>query len=118
MSVAKVSANIKKISDQVYANITREFRNIAKDLEDKAVDLAPVDEGDLRESSTFEVESSRTEVTSYIGFDEEYALRQHENTTFKHPKGGQAKFLETPLKSGANKYKEQIGDAVKEGLRI
>lgn len=83
---------------------------------------APVEEGTLRGSGTitlivngnrFEgsgalaaataaaifaaLEGRTVEVEAEVSFNTVYAARQHEELTWQHPKGGNAKYLERPL---------------------
>ena len=69
--------------------------------------LVPVDTGTLRRSGIIipvRERGSLIEVAmGYGGAASSYALRQHENLQYRHKKGQQAKYLETPLFSRANK---------------
>jgi len=47
------------------------------------------------------------------GFNTPYAARQHEEILWKHPQGGEAKYLEKPLKQQANDYARNIATAIK-----
>lgn len=78
------------------------------DLKGKAVKLAPIKTSDLRKSAYTAMENYAGEV----GFAEVYALRQHEELGYEHPKGGQAKFLEQPYKENIDTYVKWIGDEV------
>ncbi|WP_190824679.1 hypothetical protein [Saccharopolyspora pogona] len=44
--------------------------------------------------------------------DQIYARRQHEELTWRHPRGGQAKYLEQPLHTEHRRYLQNIADAV------
>lgn len=90
-----------------------ELVNITQDLKGKSQRLAPVDLGDLRGSVFAEVEG----LDGTVGFTEPYALSQHENLGFKHPKGGEAKYLETPYKENKDKYVDAIGKTVKKAVK-
>lgn len=46
-----------------------------------------------------------------------YALRQHEELGYKHPKGGQAKFLEQPFSENEQKYIDMLKSIPDEALR-
>ncbi|MDF2884740.1 MAG: hypothetical protein K0R54_5310 [Clostridiaceae bacterium] len=70
------------------------LHDVALDLLGKAKELAPVDTGDLRGSASMEIENN----VATIGFEEPYAVSQHEHTEYEHPQGGQAKYLEQPFK--------------------
>ncbi|WP_431892981.1 hypothetical protein [Micromonospora haikouensis] len=57
--------------------------------------LAPLEEGDLARSGT--VSSDRSESAAAVSFDRPYAVRQHEELTWRHDQGKQAKYLEEPM---------------------
>jgi hypothetical protein len=61
--------------------------------------LAPIEEGTLRASGELEVTRTVDAYTAEVSFNEVYAARQHEETEWRHPLGGQAKYLEQPVKA-------------------
>lgn len=87
----------------------------AEDILGEAVDEAPVDEGTLRRSGTATPAPSESAV--YISFNTPYALRQHEVRTYRHPRGGKAKYLEDPFKRIAPKAPRLVQLRVREALR-
>lgn len=60
-------------------------------------------------------------LTGELTVDQVYAHIQHEALDFKHPHGGQAKYLEQPLLEGADGFMQRLADnAIQEdgsGLR-
>ena len=46
-----------------------------------------------------------------------YAIIQHEHTEFNHPKGGEAKFLETAIAEERPKWKKRIADEMRDKAR-
>lgn len=58
--------------------------------------LIPKESGDLMASGRIQKDRSGTNAVA-ITFDGPYARWIHEHMGFKHPRGGQAKFLETAL---------------------
>lgn len=48
-----------------------------------------------------------------IRFPLVYAARQHEETTWRHPRGGKAKYLEDPLKENAPRYEGALSAAIR-----
>lgn len=103
------NAAIKKIG-----NINdKALHDVAFDLLGKAKELAPVDTGDLRGSGSVKFENN----TATIGFEEPYAVRQHEHTEYEHPQGGQAKYLEQPYRENTDKYINYIADAIKNAIK-
>lgn len=105
-----LTAKLKAMSPGVNAAAERQLNIVCEDLRGKAAQLAPVDTGDLRGSSFAEVKG----LDGIVGFQEVYALRQHEETQLNHPKGGQAKYLEQPYEENRDKYIALIKKAVKE----
>lgn len=97
----------EKVKDEAEYALSR----ACLDLQGKAQRLAPVLHGDLRGSAFSEVNG----LDGVVGFVEPYALRQHEEVGYRHPKGGEAKFLETPYKENVEKYINSISAAMKRG---
>jgi len=106
--VDKLNHKLKRLAMFSEIAAEKELRIIMLDLQGKAQLLAPIDTGDLRGSAYAEVKKLEGEV----GFIEPYALRQHEDMSLRHPRGGQAKYLETPFKENRNKYIDMIGKAI------
>lgn len=82
---------------------------------------APVDEGTLRGSGHIEespVGLGPDVIAREVSFTTPYAARQHEETTWNHPKGGKAKYLSDPLKARAYDGQRLIQAAVTAGTRL
>lgn len=110
--MAELQKLLKNIPKEAEKAVEKELKKITLDLQGKAKELAPVDIGDLRGSAFSEVEG----LNGVVGFKEPYALAQHENVGFIHPKGGESKYLETPYKENMNNYTNAIGAAVKKAV--
>lgn len=54
------------------------------------------------------------QVTGSVVVDQIYAQYQHEGLDLRHPRGGQAKYLEAPLVEHADQYWQKIADRVLE----
>lgn len=114
------------------------FTDDCLDLLGKSVRDAPIDTGDLRGSGSLQIDNSNiangnkdgsitvtgavndmetSSINGLIGFSEVYAVRQHEHEEYKHPKGGQAKYLEQPFRENEQKYIKHIAEAVKGALK-
>jgi len=81
-------------------------------------DQVPYDEGDLHDSGEVDrprFSGSSVEVVLHYGSASvPYALVQHENLDYKHPRGGKAKFLEDPLNAwGEDGAKEVAQRAIR-----
>lgn len=86
---------------------------ITEDLLGNAQREAPVEEGTLRGSGQAHVEVTANGVHGEVTFDTPYAARQHEEVTWNHPKGGNAKYLENPLKAMAPRYLAALAAAMR-----
>lgn len=117
----------------------RELLEFAEAVCGEAARRAPVEFGDLRSSFIVQVNGEQylhtvsdgsggvtivhdlTDVpagtiTVYIGTAGcVYALRQHEELNWNHPRGGGPKFLEKTFNDYVTKLLEQLQDAVKKG---
>lgn len=62
--------------------------------------LVPLEEGDLERSG--EVSTDADERAAAVSYDRPYAVRQHEELTWRHDAGRQAKYLETPMGTEAD----------------
>lgn len=112
------------------------FTDDVLDLLSKSVESAPVDTGDLRGSGSAIINGTTVakgnkeggitvigsaqdgkELNAQIGFEEPYAVRQHEHTEYNHPQGGQAKYLEQPFRDNINKFINHIAEANKNALK-
>jgi hypothetical protein len=88
-----------------------------QDLKGKSVPLAPVDTGDLRGScNVSKPRKIKRSIFVNVGYNTPYALKQHEHLEYKHPKGGQAKYLETPFNQYKDRYAGFIKQFIKEAL--
>ena len=103
---------IKDMPEETANEIEKELVKICLSLQGKAQLLAPVDKGDLRGSAYSEVNG----LDGIVGFATDYALKQHEEMGYNHPKGGQAKYLEQPYKENVDKYIEALRNAIKKAV--
>lgn len=108
----KAVKEFQKRAAKVKTFTPKAMRDIGQDLLGKSVERAPVDTGDLRGSGFAEVNGNETTV----GFTAVYALRQHEELQYNHPQGGEAKYLENPLKENTNKYIQWLKESTKKAV--
>lgn len=83
------------------------------DLQSKSVQEAPVDTGDLRANCAV----TEGPLGVMVGYDLPYAMKQHEELDYHHPKGGKAKYLEDPFNENADKYVEHIGEKAGDAIK-
>jgi hypothetical protein len=78
--------------------------------------FVPVDKGILRGSGYVEppvIDGLDVSVTlGYGGPAGAYALKQHEDETLNHPRGGQAKYLSDPVQETAATLGEDLADGI------
>jgi hypothetical protein len=108
---AAFDAKLKEIDGKVTPEALKE---VAFDLLGKAVQLAPVDTGDLRGSGAVDIDENSN--TATVSFNTPYAVRQHEELEYRHPQGGQAKYLEQPFKENADKYIKHLAASVRKAV--
>jgi len=128
--LAEVEAKLNKEIENIKGDTTEGIQDVALDLLRRSVKLAPVDTGDLRGSGSVDFgnrtiaegtedggiqEKSRIQQPidnpmATIGFGVPYAARQHEELEYDHPRGGQAKYLEQPMKEQSDNYVKHIRD--------
>ncbi len=85
-------------------------------------------DGGVSELTTYDPTQEATETEFEIGYSVEgggtgregdvnqYAIVQHEHTEFSHPKGGEAKFLETAIDEERPKWKKRIADEMRQAI--
>lgn len=71
------------------------------------------DEGSLVESGTAPMINPGATITGTVSYNKPYAARQHEELSYEHKEGRQAKYLETPLKEFVREFVQNIADAVR-----
>lgn len=118
----EVSAKLKKAFEEMPEKATKAasaslYQEAEKIMTDSKENYVPVDTATLKGSGTVllpEVKNRQVTVTmGYGGNAEDYALIQHENLEFKHPNGGQAKYLEIPFKKAVGEgMKNRIGEYI------
>lgn len=81
----------------------------------EARDLVPLEEGTLERSGATVVDEDK--LTAAVVFDTPYAARQHEDMTYRHAPGRQAKYLEQPFNSERDTMQRLIAAELRRALR-
>lgn len=76
--------------------------------------LVPHEEGELERSGRATGDPGG--LSASVSYDTDYAVRQHEELTWRHPLKGQAKYLEEPLLAERDTFGEIIGAVVRRAL--
>ena len=74
----------------------------------------PVDTGALRDSCEVTLDDSR--LAGVVSYNTDYAVDQHENLTYGHHNGGNAKFLENPVNDSVSTGQQITTNAFREKM--
>lgn len=105
-------ATTDEVREAMLDGAERAVRVIVEDLVGAGQLEAPVETGHLRGSGHAEVDRRGDRVLGRARFSTPYAAKQHEETTYQHPTGGKAKYLEDPLKARLSRYNGAIARSV------
>lgn len=97
------------------AGALRGLRLAAEHILQKSRERVPIEEATLERSGVATVDE--TEMTAAVSYDTPYAIRQHEELTYRHYAGRTAKYLEGPLTEEAGTVTEIIAAQVRRSLR-
>lgn len=76
--------------------------------------VAPIEESTLIRSAVADVDPDGLRAS--VSYDTVYAARQHEELTWRHDPGRQAKYLEEPYEAGKETMLAIIGQAIRDEL--
>ncbi|MEV0444507.1 minor capsid protein [Streptomyces spectabilis] len=93
----------------------RGLRLAAEHVLAEARKLVPLDEATLERSGTTSVDEQ--DLSAAVTFDTPYAIRQHEELTYRHAPGRSAKYLETPMRTEAATVEAIVAAQVRRSLR-
>jgi hypothetical protein len=91
----EIRANLSVAKHDVVEGVDRGLRLAAEHLLGEARRIVPIEEGVLGTSGKTHYDSESH--TASVSFDTPYAVIQHEDLTFRHDAGRQAKYLEQPM---------------------
>lgn len=103
-------------SAAVLREIEREMTDLTADLLARSKPLVPRDKSTLVRSGTREVRRVGNRIEGRVTYNTPYAARQHEETTWRHPRGGQAKYLEQPLRQMVPEFESRLAAAMRRAL--
>lgn len=110
----ELSWNGGKVVGAERAAAVRGLLLAAEHLLEESRRLVPLEEGTLARSGTATVDPSR--LTAAVGYDTPYAVRQHEELTWRHAPGRSAKYLEIPATTEAGAVAERLRTALRRAL--
>ena len=91
----RIEWNGDEIKATIHAAAMHGLDLAAEHLLQVSTQLAPHEEGDLARSG--EVSKDDSTRKAAVSYDRPYAVRQHEELTWRHDAGKQAKYLEDPM---------------------
>ena len=108
------SIDVGKITAAGRAGALNGLGKAAEFLRTEAVQEAPVLTGTLRGSAAVEIDAGA--LVAAVSFNTPYAVRQHEELGYSHPKGGKAKYLEDPFNHEQSTMQTMIANSIREAL--
>ena len=115
MPRAELKMNLGKIRAAERAGAAKGLKKAAEHLLQVSRELVPHEEGTLERSGTTAVDERN--LRAAVSYDTPYALRQHEELTWKHDEGRQAKYLEEPMQTEQQAMREIIAAEIRRSLR-
>lgn len=110
-----VEWNGAQVTAKEKAGLIAGLTNAAEHLLGEARAIVPIQEATLERSGVASVD--RSSMTAAVSFDTPYAVRQHEELTWKHDPGRQAKYLEQPAMTERGTMHELMAAALRRALR-
>lgn len=87
------------------------LEDAANELERKANETVPIDTAVLKLSSQVDIDAST--LTAVVSYDTTYAVRQHEDLTYRHAPGRRARWLELTALEEADRLAGYVIEAMK-----
>jgi len=137
--IEEMARRFDKMDQATVKNTVHAMAENTEDLLGKSMRIAPIDEGTMIGSASArvnQVEVARGStggtpavtggrpsakpgqvVVGEVSYNTVYAARQHEDLTFRHLPGKQAKYLEQPLKENITRYMKNLRDAMSNGMK-
>jgi len=115
MSDVRLQWDGGRVHDSVRGAAARGLRKGAEHLLTEANRTVPIREGTLMRSGVADVDEKALEAT--VSYDTPYAVRQHEETTYRHSPGRRAKWLELTLDEQRRQIQKLIEDEIRRALR-
>ena len=115
MTRARLKLNTSQIKARQRAGAIKGLRKAVNHLHERSTAVAPIEESTLINSAVPSVDEAA--LRGAVSYDTVYAVRQHEELTWKHDPGRQAKYLEEPLNAEAQTMMALVAAAIRRSLR-
>lgn len=113
-NLAKIQRALSKFPKNTAKYINIAIEKSLRQIQRRTIPLTPHKTGELERSILRGIEIRP--LAGRVYSDKEYAEEQHENTRFKHPIKGQAKFLEKGVALSENDIKDYFKDALEKAV--
>jgi hypothetical protein len=105
---------LETVTDKMESEIEQGLNENAEDLLNASQNLAPLEQGFLRESGSVDpAKVVSNYIVARVGFSTEYALRMHEDFYTPSVEGTGRKYLSKPTQTNSDKYAENLLDKMK-----
>lgn len=130
----KVTENIRQAADKIEHGASEGLAYALMFVAAESQQRAPVDTGDLRGSVQVSMDDTLYAIgnpgggmsqgdappekatVGTVSYNAKYAAAQHEHTEYDHPRGGQAKYLESVLVQHKQRILRLIADGIAEKM--
>lgn len=109
----EVYKNLNITEEEIVKAALKGQKVLAQNILGESQKLVPVDTGTLKRSGHVSTEGN----TTTISYNTPYALKQHEDASLNHPKGGEPKYLERPFNEKVQEYENYISTEVYKAMR-
>lgn len=118
---AELQLNLMAVKAAERAGAVAGLKIAAEHLLQKSRELVPHEEGTLERSGTpadrpGALDVDEENLRAAVSYDTPYAVRQHEELTWQHDEGRQAKYLEEPMNTEQTTMRELIAAQIRRSL--
>ena len=108
--------NFAGIETALMRAVQQAVTDAAEHVLGESTKVVPIEEGTLSRSGRTDTTQDGTTVVAAISYGTPYAVRQHEDMSYRHDPGRTAKYLEGPLLDEAGTVQRIIGHTVGKAL--
>lgn len=108
--------NLAGIEALVLAAAEKAVGTAAEHVLGESTKVVPIEEGTLSRSGRTDTERDGATVVAAVSYGTPYAVRQHEDLSYRHDPGRTAKYLEGPLRAEAGTVAKIVAAGVGKAL--
>ena len=109
--------NLAGIEALVLAAAEKAVGAAAEHVLGESTKVVPIEEGTLSRSGRTDVDTQGATVVAAVSYGTPYAVRQHEDMSYRHDPGRTAKYLEGPLMAEAQTVAKIVGEHLGKAIR-